>query len=331
MQCGLTLTSPLRSGGLTVSMGLISGFQKRGRSVGFLRVPRGEGVIQVEDAAVDKDTVIIREKVLTNHLQYKEICPSGGVEGVASAYEKMRLNNDVTILSLPGTAAREGFSDIVQNVKSLNIMVCSEASEEPFILNSNFYKKGLDGAILNKNGGLKDYNYTVFGSVPHTAALQTLTILDLQEIFKMDERTKISDSHPITTCLGVSSAIDAFEASAALAEHPFPLFVVPGSRFDVISSILSVVDRCVGVVKPSFLFTGAVSQWPSSLVKRLEPHTVFVHRTATVSQVLSEIAKWNAVGFPHRFDDDRKIQEAVRVVENGVDFDLLESAMQGVL
>eukprot|EP01059_Diplonema_ambulator_P014566 TRINITY_DN25486_c0_g1_i1.p1 TRINITY_DN25486_c0_g1~~TRINITY_DN25486_c0_g1_i1.p1 ORF type:complete len:348 (+),score=18.36 TRINITY_DN25486_c0_g1_i1:51-1046(+) len=327
----LTLTSRVGSGGLTVLMGLIDGFMKKGKSVGLVR-PTNEG-IQVEGNLVDKATVIVKEKFKVG-CGYDKVNPGVAADEILLRTGEMRADFDLTIVSLQGSAGAYEHREVITGLcegpgVTRNLLILPHDAEwsSEIKLNNCYYGGKVDGVILNKvdQGGVVEPSpVEIVGAIPKVGLLEQMSSLDLVEVFGGRRGAEGSVSH-FDGYFCVGSASEGFEAAQNFRDMKNPLVMVPYTRPDILTSLVRCVERSQAV--PTFVLTSSPttpSPYPPSLSAKLAPYPVYT-TTESAFHTIRKIASIQA--FPHRFDDDEKIKAAVDVVSMHVNLDRLNELL----
>jgi hypothetical protein len=343
-------------GKTTLSLGLLSGLQKRKISVSYMK-PIGQEVEQTASGVwVDKDALLIKEhfslKVdercmspvlippgltkdfLDGKIQMEHLCQS-----ITSSFQTLRKKD--TAIIVEGTG-HMGVGSIInlnnaQVAKKLGLPILLIASGglgsafDELTLNKalcDLYEVPVLGVILNRvkpekkemitsymQKALRRWNIPLLGCIPLDPILGIPSIYDLKNLFHgtflSGEESKLKHFKQIR--LAAASASFFRETI-----EPGQLIITPAHREDIILAILSKhpeISKDVGMI-----LTGQLSPRNFVIEELKKAHIPAFHIPLHSDEVLEKINSFTA---KIQKEDGEKIMEAIKVVEQNIDFDLL--------
>jgi phosphate acetyltransferase len=347
-------------GKTTLSLGLLSGLQKRKISVSYMK-PIGQEVEQTKSGVlVDKDALLIKEhfslKVddrcmspvlippgLTKDFLDEKIQMEHLSESITSSFAK--LSKKDTSLIVEGTG-HMGVGSIInlnnaQVAKKLGLPILLIASGglgsafDELALNKalcDLYEVPVLGVILNRvkpekkemitsymQKALKRWDIPLLGCIPLDPILGIPSIYDLKNLFHgtflSGEECKLKHFKQIR--LAAASASFFRETI-----EPGQLIITPAHREDIILAILGKYwevskkqDLNVGMI-----LTGQLSPRNFVIEELKKARIPAFHIPLHSDEVLEKINSFTA---KIQKEDGEKIMEAIKVVEQNIDFDLL--------
>jgi hypothetical protein len=348
-------------GKTTVCLGLVSGLKKRFGSVGYIK-PVGQEFVEIEKGLyVDKDVVLFKR-----HFQlaesYDTMSPVLFPKGFTRDYLDGRVDHALLLETLSTSfttvASRHKISVIegtghtgVGSIVDLNNAQVASLLGAPLILiapgglGSSFDELSLNyaqcekygvrvvGVILNRvleekremiinymGKALKKWNVPLLGLLPYDALLSEPTMADFLSLFDAE---LLSGSHD---ALQHYQQIRLVASSLEMVKTPSigsEIIITPATREDIISATLlrssQENDYRVGMI-----LTG--KQPPKEIV-------VAEMRKSAIPMIYVPLSSFITMKMINTYtakigeDDTQKIEEAVRIVEKYIDFDLLLKAI----
>lgn len=341
-------------GKTTTCLGIMSGLLQRFSKVGFIK-PVGQMHVQVEaDLNVDKDTVLFKE---TFHLaaDYRDISPfiipaglsrsflAGHVspnhvhQGIRGAFRKIMSDNDYTVVEGTGHVG-------VGSILGLNnAQIAAELGLEMVIVSSGGLGSAIDslalnfamcqkygvtvrGVILNRvlddkrqmildyfPRALEPFGVPLIACIPYCGFLSIPTMEDFEILFnaKLLAGHRYRYRHFLHTRL-VSGSLKSYLSE----NNPSELVITPASRDEIIAAIL---DR-EGDHQVGLLLTGREPPSEDTL-KRIENSQVpTLYAPLCSYDAMKQITSFTA---KIRWEDKRKVQKAIQLVEQHIDFNAL--------
>lgn len=346
-------------GKTTLCLGILAALHKRFASVGFIK-PVGQQHVKIQDHLnVDKDVVLFREyfglqsdyadmspvilpsgftrDVLDHKVQVKSL-----EESIKTAFAKISQHHDFTIVEGTGHI---GVGSIVQmnNAKvasllGLEIVIIASgglgSAHDELALNialCEAYQVKVRGVILNRvledkrtmieeyfPKALKHWNIPLIGCVPYNAFLNTPTLKDFEILFK----TQLIAGHQHPYCHFQHPRLVAGSLKAYQEEmRPNELIITPASREDIILATLK-RQREANQKHPLYGIILTGRQPPSSfIIDQIQQENL----PALYAPVCSYDAMKMITSFTAKIrgEDLPKIEQAIQLVEQNLNFDLL--------
>jgi phosphate acetyltransferase len=347
-------------GKTTLCLGLIAALKKRFDSVGFIK-PVGQQHVRINDTNVDKDVVLFKEYFHLNE-DWSDMSPviippgftrdflDGHItekqmqSDISHAFYKIKSQNSYTIVEGTGHI---GVGSLVNmnNAKiaallGLDMVLIASgglgSAHDELALNIEMckhYGAKVRGIILNRvleekremileyfPKSLHKWGIPLIGCVPYNAFLSNPTIRDFENLFSTDllAGEEYRYCHFQNTRL-VASSLEAYLAESVINE----LVITPASREDIILAAIKKhrekpevkSDYCDGMILTS-------KQPPSShILEEIKKVNIPVLYAPLCSyDVMKMITSFSA---KIRSKDISKVQKAIALVEENLDFDLL--------
>ncbi|MCH9625477.1 MAG: Phosphate acetyltransferase [Chlamydiales bacterium] len=345
-------------GKTTICLGMIAALKKKISKLGFMK-PVGQQHVSVEkNLLVDKDVVLFKEFFhLTSN--YRDMSPVIFPKGftrdfldlkideaslkqkIQKAYKKIYSENDFTIIE--GT----GHVGVGSIVNLNNASVAASLNADVVIiakggLGSTFDELALNkqmcdahgvkicGVILNRvieekkemithyiTKALSRWDIPLIGSIPYNQFLSTPTMEDFETLFN----TKLLSGeqfhyHHYETMRLVATSVETFK------ERIFPqqLIVTPATRNDIILALIDQKKNQNGEPEHGLILTGRHPPSPSMIVKLQQAQIPSLYAAYTSFQAMKMITSFIA---KIRKEDTSKVQKAIDLVENNIDFSLI--------
>lgn len=346
-------------GKTTTCLGIVSGLQKQFSSLGFIK-PVGQRHVKINDINVDKDVVLFKEHFHLQ-ASWEDMSPvlipsgftknyiDGTVsnnelkEKIISSYQKIEAANPFTIVEGTGHV---GVGSIVglnnaQVAKLLGLPMLIVVSAglgsaiDELALNIGLceqHQVPVAGIIVNRvqpskrkmildylPKALQRWNVPLIGAIPFDSFLSTPTIGDFATLFAAPLLSghKYHCRHFTDTRL-VAGSLDSFHDEIL----PNQLIITPASREDIIRATLERHEKAQKEgtdLQGGLILTGrrAPSETTLELIQEHNIPTLYAPTTSyeVMAGITSFIAKTTK-------DDLPKVQEAIDLVEQHIDFSL---------
>jgi len=343
-------------GKTTICLGLYSGLQKRFQDVGFLKPVGQEWVLETGNR-VDKDILLFRSRFNLN-IPHEDMSPvllpkgftrdylDGKIDSeelkkmILSSFERLKESFPLTLIEGTG---HMGVGSIInlnnaEVAKALNVpMVLVAPGGVGFSFDQIALNKALCdlngvkllGVILNKvipekmpmvkeyvTKALQRWNLPLLGTIPFDPLLSTPTLSDFASLFNTDliagEEEALFHFEKVRM---VSTGVDVFEGTLTSDQ----LIITHSTREDIILATLSEYFESKGKRKLAMILTG-----PSP-----RPPIIDEIKKANLPSLVTSCNSFKAMKMISSFtakigrDDLEKIDEAIQVVEQGIDFETL--------
>lgn len=352
-------------GKTTLCLGLLAALRKRFDKVGFIK-PVGQQHVQIHDnLKVDKDVVLFKEYFKLPS-QYADMSPvilpsgftrdfldekieKGAIESqIQMAFQTISHQNDFTIVEGTGHI---GVGSIVHmnNAKvaallGLETVIISSgglgSAHDDLALNiamCRAYGVKVRGVILNRvieekrsmleeyfPKALKPWDIPLIGCVPYNAFLSTPTLKDFEILFKTqliagNNRHYCHFQHPRL----VAGSLEAYRVET----QPNELIITPASREDIILETLNrqkKVKQCTpGHCAYGMILTGRQTPSQQIIDKIKRDDFPALYAPVCSYDAMKMITSFTA---KIRGEDLPKIEQAIKIVENNLNLDLLMSS-----
>lgn len=350
-------------GKTTLSLGLLAGLQKRGIKVSYMKPVGQETQKTNSGNLVDKDVVLMKEyfhlKGKDDHMSPVLVAPGftkdfldqkieteSLVEKILSSYQELKKND--TCLVVEGTG-HMGVGSIIglnnaQVAKSLNIPILLIASGglgsafDELMLNKtlcDLYGVPVLGVILNRvkpekkemitsymQKALKRWDIPLLGCIPVDTILGIPSLFDLKNLLKgtfiSGEESQFRHFNQIRLA---AASVSFFRETI----KPGQLIITPADREDIILGTLSKYFEIRNLQKKSDFPLGMIltGQLPprNFVIEELKKAQIpSFHIPLHSDEVLEKINFFTA---KIQKEDEEKVEEAISVVEENIDFDLL--------
>jgi len=349
-------------GKTTLCLGMIAGLKKRFSNVGFIK-PVGQQHVKIDQRTiVDKDAVLFKKhfKLNTDWADMSPvIIPSGFtrdfidekisvdilLENIQDSFKKIAVVNDYTIVEGTGHV---GVGSIVNlnNAKvaatlGLDMVIIASgglgSAHDELALNFAMCEKygvKVRGVILNRvfddkremineyfPRALKKWNVPLIGCVPFNEFLSKPTVRDFEALF--DTTLLSGEQHHYRHFEDfrlVAGSLEAYRNEI----NPKELVITPATREDIILATIekhNAVRREQGIdFEGGMILTG--KQPPSEIIlaeiRKVDIPTLYAPLCSydAMKNITSHIAKIRTKDIP-------KIEKAIKLVEENVDFDIL--------
>lgn len=349
-------------GKTTTCLGLISGLKKRFSSVGFIK-PVGQQHITFEDGSiVDKDVVLFKNTFnltsnwsdmspviippgFTRDYIEGKITKSGIIEKIERSFETISNANQFTIvegtghmgvgsvinlsnakvaalLEIPMVIIASGGLGSAYDELTLNMSLCKEFGVKVHgVILNRVYDEKREMILHYFPQLLKKWDVPLIGCIPYNEFLNNPTIKDFEFLFDTSifAGEQYRYRHFRHTRLAAAS-LEAYEEEVAQNE----LVITPASREDIIQSVLKKHLAASEIDGTDFqggmILTGRrpPSKEIREQIRKVDIPTLYVplHSYDALKMITSYIAKI-------RMEDLPKVEKAISIVEENIDFDLL--------
>ncbi len=349
-------------GKTTLCLGIIAGLMKRYSKVGFIK-PVGQQHIKIDDGTmVDKDAVLFKKNFNLEadwHDMSPVIIPTGFtreyldgsvtedslLKEIESSYQKIWQANDYTIVEGTGHV---GVGSIIglNNAKvaallGLEVVIIASgglgSAFDELALNvamCKHYGTKVRGVILNRvldekremileyfPRALRSWNIPLIGCVPYNAFLSSPTMRDYESLFKTSLLSGAQHHYRhFKNFRLVAGSIEAYKDEMNRNE----LVITPASREDIIKATLTkhleFSNQEGGDFQGGMILTSRVppSQDILDALRKVDIPTLYapVCSFDAMKMITSYTAKTRVKDLP-------KIERAIQIVEDHIDFNLL--------
>lgn len=354
-------------GKTTTCLGLVSGFKKRNSSVGFLKPVGQEHVETESGIHVDKDVLLFKShfklqdpyeemspvlfpRGFTRDFLDKQVDHQNLVKNIENSFQAITKRHPMTVLEGTGHTGVGSIVDlnnaqVASLLQTPVILVASGGLGSSFDeLTLNYiacekYKVRVAGVILNRvlddkremilkyiPLALKRWNVPLLGCIPYTPFLSTPSMSDFEILFstKMLTGAEYKFRHYEDIRLAAGS-VEIYRNR--ITNHL--LIITPAMREDIILATLTrfwdiKISNPHEELQVGLILTGK-SPPKDSIVEQI--------RKAKIPMLYAPLSSFVAMkmitSYTSKFrgDDKPKIEEAIKVVEKHVDFEMLEKAL----
>ena len=355
-------------GKTTACLGLLSGLLKRYKNVGFIKPVGQEHVTVNNTLPVDKDVVlfkkcfnlkgkyeemspIIFKKGFTKEFIDGKIDPKALEAKIIESYRAQEDKCDCMLVEGTGHVGVGSISEInnakVASLLGLDIILVTSGG-----LGSSFdvlslaktmcesYNTKIAGVILNRvhdqkremildymTRALQRWDIPLLGCIPYDRFLTMPTMRDFEILFKTtlitgkNHKLRHFESNRL-----VATSVEAYEKLII----PSQLIITPSSREDIILSTLKahwdyIIKYPESNLKAGIIFTGSSppSDHISKQIEKAEIPMLYAAKSsfAAMKMITNFTAKIT-------FEDQKKVHEAISVMENHIDLDRVCEIME---
>lgn len=355
-------------GKTTACLGILSGLQKRYDKVGFIKPVGQEHVTVNDTLAVDKDVVlfkkcfdlpgqyeemspIIFKKGFTKDFIDEKVDVKKLESKVSTAYNKQLENCNCMLAEGTGHVGVGSIAEInnarVASLLGLDVVMITSgglgSAFDLLALSKTMFEKyntKIAGVILNRvredkremiidymSRALKRWDIPLLGCIPYDRFLTMPTMKDFELLFRTHLLTgKEHRLRHFETNRLVATSVEAYEKLII----PSQLIITPSSREDIVFTTLKAhwnykIKYPDQDLKTGFIFTG--SSAPSE-------HIISQIDKAGIPMLYSARSSFSAMkmiaGFTAKInvEDKKKVIEAISVMENHINFDMLCEIME---
>lgn len=348
-------------GKTTLCLGIIAALKKRFGSVGFIK-PVGQQHVSInKKTIVDKDVVLFKEHFklpeewehmspviipsgFTREFLDGEVCEKLLEDKIRSSFNKIRTQNDYTVVEGTGHVAVGSIINL-NNAKTaallgLDMVLISMGglgmAHDELALNiemCRYYGVKIRGIILNRvlddkrdmilnyfPKCLKKWDIPLIGCVPFNAFLNTPTMKDFENLFETSLLSgEIHRFRHFQNVRLVAGSLQAYQEETFSNE----LIITPASREDVIEATLLKQNQIFenGMKYAGGLILTSKNPPSASVLKMIHKADIPILYTPICSyDAMKMITSFSA---KTRAEDLPKIEKAISLVEENINFDLL--------
>ena len=349
-------------GKTTVSLGLISNFQKRYKEIGFIK-PIGQRYLEEDGLKVDEDSVLI-EEVCGIKCGIKDMSPVAVEKGftekyilhpkreaitrqIKECYQRVAKDKDLVVIEGTGHAGVGSVFDhsnayVAKLLGAKVILVSSGGIGRPIdeiLLNKALFDaEGIEllGVIINKvipdkferieklvKQGLKRKGLGVLGVIPYHPCLSAPTISQIMEETGF-ELLAGNEGRDNAVMKIIVGAMWPHEALSYISDRC--LLITPGDREDIIMTALNChMSQIKGCIKVSgIVLSGGIM-----------PHQSVINfaKETNVPLMISKLDTYKVASIIHdltvkiRPTDKDKVEEVVGLIEKHVDLERILDGM----
>jgi len=350
-------------GKTTACLGLLSGLKKRHRKVGFIKPVGQEHVETETGIHVDKDVIIFKSyfklndpyeemspvlfpRGFTRDYLDGKIKRSALTSKIVSSFSSISKKSDLTIVEGTGHTGVGSIVDL-NNAQVASLLNCPVILVASGGLGSSFDELSLNrtqcekhgvkvaGVILNRvledkrsmiqeymTKALKRWNIPLLGCIPFDSLLSQPTMKDFQQLFQVE------------LLAGPEYCLRHFEHIRLVASSPetyrtfttpSQLIITPADREDIILATLTrywdlKIAHPEDNVEIGVLLTGKNPPKQALIDQIRKAHIPMLYAPVSSFAALKMINSYTA---KIRLEDTAKVQEAIKIVEDYIDFDSL--------
>lgn len=351
-------------GKTTTCLGLVAGLQKRRASVGFIKPVGQEYIETETGVHVDKDVLLFKSyfglkdpyeemspvlfpRGFTRDFLDGKVDREEMVEKIRISFQSITARNQVTVLEGTG---HTGVGSIVNlnNAQVASTLQCPVILIASGGLGSSFdeltlnytqcekYGVRVAGVILNRvlankremildyiPKALKRWNIPLLGCLPYDSFLSMPTMNDFEILFQTELLT--APEHRLRHFQDIRLVATSVEMYRTLIV-PNQLVITPANREDIILATLTRVwdlkiAHAEEDLQTGMILTGKIPPKPSIIEEIRRAHIPMLYAPVNSFTAMKMI---NTNTTKIRKEDTAKIEEAVKIVEEYVDFDLLQ-------
>lgn len=358
-------------GKTTTCLGLVSGLKKRFQSVGFMKPVGQEHIETETGVHVDKDVVLFKSHFelkdsyeemspvlfprgftrdyLDGKVDHKDL-----VEKIGASYAAIAKRNEAFVVEGTGHTGVGSIVDL-NNAQVAALLKCPVVLVASGGLGSSFDELALNriqcqhvgarvaGVILNRvldekremiieymNKALQKWNIPLLGCIPYDALLSMPTMNDFELLFQTTLLTGME--HKLRHFQHIRLVATSVEMYRTLI-IPNQLVITPADREDIILATLTRYWDLKIAHPEDDLETGMI------LTGKTPPKDAIVEqiRRASIPMLYAPVSSFVAMKMINTYtakirkEDTAKIEEAVKIVEEHIDFDRLLSAVRTCL
>ncbi|OGN56888.1 MAG: cobyrinic acid a,c-diamide synthase [Chlamydiae bacterium RIFCSPHIGHO2_12_FULL_44_59] len=355
-------------GKTTTCLGLVSGLKQRVKTVGFMKPVGQEHVETETGEHVDKDVVLFKHyfklkfpyeamspvlfpKGFTRDFLDKRVDHEDMVQKIHKGFAVIQATSQVTVIEGTGHTG-------VGSIVNLNNAQVAKLLGLPMILiasgglgssidqlslnfaNCEKYQVRVAGVILNRvleekrdmilnyvSLALKRWNIPLLGAIPYSEFLNMPSMRDFESLFQTELLcgNEFALRHFEHMRIAASS-VEVYRTTLA----PHQLIITPAGREDIILATLTrfwdlKISHPEEDLHTGLILTGKMPP-KDSLVQQMKTAKIPVIYVPLSSFAVMKMI--NNYSLKIRNEDLEKIHEAVKIVENHIDFETLEKALR---
>lgn len=355
-------------GKTTTCLGLLAGLKKRYKSVGFFKPVGQEHVETETGSHVDKDVALFRSyfKLQDPYEEMSPVLFPRGftrdyldgkvdhrdlVAKIEDAHRSLTSNNSMTVIEGTGHTGVGSIVDL-NNAQVAALLKCPLILIASGGLGSSFDELALNHAQCEKYGvkvagvilnrvidekremileyvpkALKRWNIPLLGCIPYTPFLSMPTMSDFEALFQTNVLT--APEHRLRHFHNIRLVATSAEMYRTLI-IPNQLVITPAGREDIILATLTrfwdmLIANPDDDLQAGIILTGKTPPKESIVdqIKRAKIPMLYAPVSSFVAMKMI-----NSFTAKIRKEDTEKIEEAVKVVEQHIDFEKLQKALQ---
>ena len=355
-------------GKTTTCLGLIAGLKKREKSVGFMKPVGQEHVETETGVHVDKDVVLFKSyfKLRDSYEEMSPVLFPRGftrdyLDGkvdvrdlkvtIEQAFQSLKARHSITVMEGTGHTGVGSIVDL-NNAQVAALLNCPVILITTGGLGSSFDELALNYAACEKYGvkvagvilnrvipekretildyvpkALKRWNIPLLGCIPFAPFLSMPTMGDFEALFqtKMLTGSEFRLRHFKDIRL-VASSVEMYRTAIA----PNQLLIAPAGREDIILATLTrfwdlKISHPEDDLQAGMILTGKIPPKDSIVEQIRRSHIPMLYAPLSSFMAMKMV---NSYTTKIRTDDTEKIEEAIKVVEQHVDFEKLQKALQ---
>ena len=349
-------------GKTTVCLGLLAGLQKRYSSVGFIK-PVGQEHLETEGLLVDKDAVLFKScfqladpyqemspvlfpQGFTRDFLDGKISHHDLTQKILTAYKSVSSRHPITLVEGTGHIGVGSIVDL-NNAQVAALLGCPVILIAPGGLGSSFDSLALNrsecerrgarvcGVILNRvlpekremaikymTQALSRWEIPLLGCIPYNQLLSNPTMNDFSLLFETE--LLAGHAHRLRHFEQIRLTATSAELFRTFLSQN-QLIITPASREDIIITTLTCFQDFALAHPGEELQIGLI------LTGREEPKASLLDqiKQANIPTIHALVSNFNAMKMINSFtakirgDDTEKIHDAVKIVEESIDFDRL--------
>lgn len=355
-------------GKTTVSLGLLAGLKKRVKSVGFMKPVGQEHVETETGVHVDKDVVVFKSyfKLRDRYEEMSPVLfPRGFTRdyldgkvdvhdlrvAIEQSFQSLKKSHAITVIEGTGHTGVGSIVDL-NNAQVAALLNCPMILIATGGLGSSFDELALNYASCEKYGvkvagvilnrvipekremildyvpkALKRWNIPLLGCIPFAPFLSMPTMGDFEALFqtKMLTGSEFRLRHFQQIRL-VASSVEMYRTAIV----PNQLLITPAGREDIILATLTrfwdlKISHPEEDLQAGMILTGKIPPKHSIVEQIRRSHIPMLYAPLSSFVAMKMV---NSYTTKIRKDDTEKIEEAIKVVEQHVDFEKLQKALQ---
>jgi BioD-like phosphotransacetylase family protein len=349
-------------GKTTLCLGIIAGLQKRFSSIGFIK-PVGQQHIRIEEGLnVDKDVVLFKKHFnlaadwsdmspviipsgFTRDYLDGNISGEGMLDKIESSFLKIASQNQYTVVEGTGHVGVGSIIDlnnaaVAAHLKTEVIIIASGglgSAHDELALNIGLcrqYGVKIRGVILNRviedkrqmlldyfPTSLKKWGVPLIGAIPYSEFLSQPTIQDFANLFKTHLLS--GETHRFRHFQHsrlVADSVETYEGDMI----PNELVITPASREDIILANIEKHRKAANSGISNFaggmILTGHRHPTTNIIEKLRQLDLPMLYVNLCSFETMKKIASFTS---KIRTEDELKVEHAITLVEENINFDLL--------
>ncbi len=349
-------------GKTTLCLGIIAGLQKRFSSIGFIK-PVGQQHIRIEEGLnVDKDVVLFKKHFnlaadwsdmspviipsgFTRDYIDGKISGSAMLDTIETSFLKIASQNQYTVVEGTGHVGVGSIIDlnnaaVAAHLKTEVIIIASGglgSAHDELALNIGLcrqYGVKIRGVILNRvledkrqmlldyfPTSLKKWGVPLIGAIPYSEFLSQPTIQDFANLFKTQLLSgELHRFRHFQHSRLVADSVETYEGDMI----PNELVITPASREDIILANIEKHKKAAssGILNYAggMILTGHRQPTQNIIDKLRQLDLPMLYVNLCSFETMKKIASFTS---KIRTEDELKVEHAISLVEENIDFDML--------